>query len=41
MQSPTSVKTIAQLAREKLTRWSPEEVEKARKVLFGDEKKTP
>jgi hypothetical protein len=40
MQSPTSVKTIAELVREKLIRWSPEEVEKARKILFGEEKKT-
>jgi hypothetical protein len=39
MQNATSIKTIAQLAREPLTRWSPEEVEKARKVLFGEEKK--
>src|SRR4029079_3283563 len=38
MQSAASVKVIAELAREKLARWSPEEVEKARKILFGEEK---
>ena len=36
MISPAGVKAIAELAREKLTRWSPDEVEKARKVLFRD-----
>ncbi len=39
MQHPATVKRIAELAREKLTRWSPDEVEKARKVLFGEPKK--
>ena len=36
MLNPISIKTICDLAREKLTRWSPDEAEKARKVLFGD-----
>ena len=36
MLNPASAKVIGELAREKLTRWSPEEVEKARKVLFGE-----
>lgn len=36
MYTPSAVKTITELAREKLTRWSPEEVEKARKILLGE-----
>jgi hypothetical protein len=36
--SPDAAKVIAALAREKLTRWSPEETEKARKILFGEPK---
>ena len=36
MQSSAAVKQIAELAREKLTRWGPEGVDKARKVLFGE-----
>jgi len=36
MHSPAGAKAIAELAREKLTRWNTQEVEKARKVLFGD-----
>lgn len=36
MLAPPSVKVISELAREKLTRWTPEEVEKAQKVLFRD-----
>jgi pimeloyl-ACP methyl ester carboxylesterase len=36
MLNPTSAKTIAELARDPLARWSADEVEKARKVLFGD-----
>jgi hypothetical protein len=36
MTSPAAVKAIGEMAREKLTRWSPEEVETARKVLFCD-----
>ena len=39
MQSAESVRVIAELAREKLTRWSPEEVEKARRILFGEPQK--
>lgn len=35
MQNAAAIKTIAELAREKLARWSPEETEQARKVLFG------
>lgn len=34
MKGPAGVKVIAELANEKLTRWSPEQVEQARKVLF-------
>ncbi len=41
MLSPTSAKVIGDLAREKLTRWSPEEVEKAKKVLFRDPDERP
>ena len=39
MEAPPSVKVILELAREKLTRWSPEDVEKARNVIFRLEKK--
>jgi pimeloyl-ACP methyl ester carboxylesterase len=38
MRNPASAKAIAELAREKIVRWSPEEIEKARKVLFGPAK---
>jgi hypothetical protein len=31
-----AAKAIAELARDKLIRWSPEETERARKVLFGE-----
>jgi hypothetical protein len=41
MISPVGVKAIAELAREKLVRWSPEEVEQARKVLFRDPDERP
>ncbi|HEV3437561.1 MAG TPA: alpha/beta fold hydrolase [Gemmata sp.] len=41
MISPAGVKAISELAREKLVRWSPEEVEKARKVLFRDPEERP
>jgi len=34
MTGSASVKVILELAREKLTRWSPEDVERARKVMF-------
>ncbi len=37
MLNPTSTRAIAALAREKVTRWGPGEVEKARKVLFGSD----
>ena len=36
MQNANAVKAIAELAREKLVRWSPEETERARKVMFGE-----
>lgn len=36
MSGQAGVKAIGELAREKLTRWSPEEVDKGRKVLFRD-----
>ncbi|VTT96366.1 : Abhydrolase_6 [Gemmataceae bacterium] len=36
MLAPQSVKVLGELAREKLTRWTPEEVEKAQRVLFRD-----
>ncbi|HSQ57668.1 MAG TPA: alpha/beta fold hydrolase [Gemmata sp.] len=35
MLSAASAKTIGELAREKLTRWNAEQVDKARKILFG------
>ena len=37
MLNPTSSKVIGELAREKLTRWTAEEVDKARRLLFGDQ----
>jgi pimeloyl-ACP methyl ester carboxylesterase len=36
MLNPASAKVIGELAREKLARWTGEEVEKAQRVLFGD-----
>ena len=36
MHSSASAKAIAELAREKLTRWIADEVEQAKKVLFGE-----
>jgi hypothetical protein len=39
MHNAEAVKAIAELARERLTRWSPEEVGKARKILFGEMQK--
>jgi pimeloyl-ACP methyl ester carboxylesterase len=39
MQGAASVKAIAELAREKLARWSPEEVEQARRALFAEIRK--
>jgi pimeloyl-ACP methyl ester carboxylesterase len=41
MIGPGGVKAIGELAREKLTRWSTEEVDKARKVLFRDPDEKP
>ncbi len=38
MEHPTAVKKISELARERLTRWGPDEAEKARKELFGEPK---
>lgn len=35
MQNTAAVKQIAELVREKLARWSPDEVAQARKVIFG------
>ncbi len=34
-RSPDAAKLIAELVREKLTRWTPTETERARKILFG------
>jgi pimeloyl-ACP methyl ester carboxylesterase len=39
MQNPDTAQIIAELVRQKLTRWSPEEVEKARKILFSEMQK--
>src|SRR5436190_14808589 len=36
MQNPDTANSIAELVRGKLVRWSPEEVEKARKILFAE-----
>jgi pimeloyl-ACP methyl ester carboxylesterase len=36
MKDAAAAKTIAELAREKLARWSPEETEKVRKALFSE-----
>jgi pimeloyl-ACP methyl ester carboxylesterase len=36
MLNPAGTKVIAELARERLARWTPEEVEKTRRVLLGD-----
>ncbi len=41
MIGQAGVKAIGELAREKLARWSPEEVEKARKILFRDPDEKP
>lgn len=41
MKGPASIKVIVELAREKLTRWSPEDVEQARKVMFRKDDKKP
>jgi pimeloyl-ACP methyl ester carboxylesterase len=39
MSSPAAAKTIAALARDKLTLWTPDETEAARKAIFGEPKK--
>jgi pimeloyl-ACP methyl ester carboxylesterase len=36
MLNPASAKVIAELARDKLTRWSAKEVEQAEEILFGN-----
>jgi len=36
MESADTAKTILELAKEKLKRWTPEEVEQGKKVLFGE-----
>ena len=41
MKAPASVKLIAELAREPLTRWAPEQVDRARKVLFREADEKP
>jgi pimeloyl-ACP methyl ester carboxylesterase len=41
MKAPPSVRVIAELAGARLTRWSPEQVETARKVLFKDPDEKP
>jgi pimeloyl-ACP methyl ester carboxylesterase len=41
MLSPAGAKAVGELAREKLARWDAEEVEKARKVLYGDPDQKP
>lgn len=35
MKAPHAVQTIAELARERLARWTPEQVEQGRQILFG------
>jgi pimeloyl-ACP methyl ester carboxylesterase len=39
MKDTDTTKRIAELVREKIKRWSPEEVEKAKKILFGEMQK--
>jgi pimeloyl-ACP methyl ester carboxylesterase len=41
MISPTSSRVIGELAREKLARWTAEDVEKARRLLFGGQAPQP
>lgn len=38
VRSPEGAAVIAELAREKLTRWTPEQVEQGRKTLMGEKK---
>lgn len=35
MKAPQSIGVIAELAREKLVRWTPEQIETARQIVFG------
>jgi len=37
MLAPSAIKTLSELAKEKLARWSPEEVDKAQKVLLREQ----
>lgn len=39
MANPTAAKAIAELAREKLSRWSSDETDTARKVIYGEKPK--
>ncbi len=39
MTHESCVSEVAKLLKNKIRRWTPEEVAKAQKVLFGDEKK--
>ncbi|HUR52647.1 MAG TPA: alpha/beta fold hydrolase [Gemmataceae bacterium] len=39
IRTPVGVRAVAGLVRDPLVRWSPEQVEVARKVLFGDDEK--
>jgi pimeloyl-ACP methyl ester carboxylesterase len=41
MISPQGVRAIGELVRDKLTRWTPEEVDRARKILFRDPEDRP
>lgn len=41
MAGAAGVKAIGELAREKLVRWTPEDVDKARKVIFRDPEEKP
>lgn len=41
MISPAPIKAIADVVREKLTRWSPEEVDRARKLMLRDPDERP
>jgi hypothetical protein len=39
MHGEANARVLAELARERLTRWSPEQVEQARKILLQDERR--
>ena len=41
MSDPASVAKIAELAREPLARWSPEQVTQAKRVLYGEPEPEP